>query len=138
MVANAQALGGALSSEGFALYGSDDGYTRTHQLMLDLRDADPVAFEHRALASNILLTLTHVLDDEARGFRTASRIASHEITRQGMREPDMKRMAHLIRQAADGVPPERIRSEIKDLLTSFQALPYSFDGGANGGDDRHA
>ena len=33
---------------------------------------------------------------------------------------------------------QRIGSEIKDLLKSFQVLHYSFDGGANGGDDGHA
>ena len=133
MVVNAQTLGDALQSEGFSLYGSDEGYTRTHQLMLDLRDNDPAAFERRALAGNILLTLTHILGDEARGFRTASRIASHEITRQGMKEPEMERVARLMRQAADGVRPERIQAEIRDLLGSFQVLQYSFDGGERGG-----
>jgi len=131
MIRNAQALGDALRGEGFALYGSDENYTRTHQLMLDLRDGDSASFEHRLLESNILLTLTHVLGDESRGFRTASRIATHEITRQGMKEPDMKHVAGLLRKANDGAPSEQVRAEIKDLLKSFQVLQYSFDGAAN-------
>ena len=128
MISNAQALGEALSDEGFALHGSDEGYTRTHQLMVDLREADPASFEHRLLESNILLTLTHVLGDETRGFRTASRIATHEVTRQGMKESDMKQVAHLMRIARDGAPSQQVRDEIKGLLTSFQVLHYSFDG----------
>ena len=127
MITNAQALGAALNGQGFALYGSDEGYTRTHQLMLDLRDSDPPGFEHRLLESNLLLTLTHVLGDENRGFRTASRIATHEITRQGMKEADMQQVPGLFRKAHDGVPPERVRAEIRELLRSFPVLHYSFD-----------
>jgi len=128
MVSNAQALGEALVGKGFGLHGSEEGFTRTHHLMLDLSDGDPPAFEHRLLESNILLTLTHVLGDENRGFRTASRIATHEITRQGMKETDMEQVAALLRKAYDGEAPEQVRAEIKDLLTSFQVLQYSFDG----------
>ena len=128
MISNAHALGEALSAEGFALHGSDEGYTRTHQLMLDLRDGDPESFEHRALESNILLTLTHVLGDQERGFRTASRIATHEITRQGMKESDMKHVAGFMRRATDGAPALEVRADIEQLLESFQVLHYSFDG----------
>ena len=127
MISNAQALGAALENVGFALYGSDDGYTRTHQLMLDLREADPPSFEHRLLESNILLTLTHVLGDESRGFRTASRLATHEITRQGMKESDMETVAGLLRAASEGASTERVRVEIKEFLTCFPSLQYSFD-----------
>jgi glycine hydroxymethyltransferase len=127
MIKNAQALGDALSDVGFSLYGSAEGYTRTHQLMLDLREGDPPSFENRLLESNILLTLTHVRGDEKRGFRTASRIATHEITRQGMKESHMETVAGLLRAASDGIPTDRTRSEIKELLESLPALQYSFD-----------
>ena len=45
----------------------------------------------------------------------------------------MERVARLMRQAADGVRPERNQAEIRELLSSFQVLQYSFDGSERGG-----
>jgi glycine hydroxymethyltransferase len=126
MVANAQALARALTAEGFTLVAADRGFTQTHQIFLELGD-DAKQFEVRCNAANILLSDVALTGDRARGQRSGSRLATHEVTRQGMEEPQMVQIARLIRRATDGEDPATVGRDVETLLQPFQSLTYSFD-----------
>jgi glycine hydroxymethyltransferase len=128
MVANARALGRALEAVGFEVLGSDRGYTQTHQVVLDLATSGAEQFETRCQAANILVHKARIMGDDARGFRTGSRLSVQELTRQGMRESEMDQVARLIRLVAvDGRPSDQVAGLVEELLRPFQRLRFSFD-----------
>jgi len=66
--------------------------------------------------------------DAARGRRTGLRFSVLEITRRGMREPEMARIARLIRRAGiDREPREGVTRDVIALVREFPRMCYSFD-----------
>jgi glycine hydroxymethyltransferase len=58
------------------------------------------------------------------------RIGTIEVTRYGMKEPEMERIADLItRILVKGEEPERIRSEAVALRRAFPTIYYCFENG---------
>jgi glycine hydroxymethyltransferase len=128
MVSNAQALAGALDEEGFTVLGKDRGYTKTHMIFLDLKKEGAKKFETLCQESNILLTDAYLDRGEQNFMRTSARIATHEITRQGMKEEEMRYIANLMgRLIFKGESSNKIASKVKSFLINFQKIEYSFD-----------
>lgn len=125
-VANARALAQSLGSEGFTLLASDRGYTDTHQIFLSLGDRAKV-FETRCNAANIMLTDCALCGDMALRRRSGSRLGTHEVTRLGLTEGDMKTVALLIRRANAGEVPQVTQGEVAALVTRNPTLAFSFD-----------
>jgi len=105
--------------------GKEKGFTKTHQVIVNVRDLGPRAIEARFNESNILLPTTVLWDDPPNG-RGGLRISVQEATRQGMGEKEMKGVADLIRRSADGEAPEKMRGEVEKFVAPFQKLKYSF------------
>lgn len=127
MVANARCLAQALEQQGFSILARDRGYTRTHQLFLQL-GSGAKSFESACHAANILLADCALTGDMGRSQRTGARLATHEITRLGMKAPEMRTIASLIAQAARGTQaPEQICAAVADLLGRHRRVEYSFD-----------
>jgi glycine hydroxymethyltransferase len=127
MVVNAQALAAALEDEGFRVLARDRGYTRTHQVFLELGDSAQT-FEKRCQAANILVSDCALVGGMALKQRTGARLATHELTRLGMTEADMVEVARLIRRAArDAEDPSVLALEVARLLARFPRITYSFD-----------
>jgi len=122
---NSHALAAALDGRGFKVVGKDRDYTRTHQVIVNVRDLGPRAIEARFNESNILLPTT-VLWDDSPGGRGGLRISVQEVTRQGMEEEQMGGVADLIRRSADGEPPEKMRGEVEKFVTPFRKIRYCF------------
>lgn len=127
MVVNARALAKALDEEGFEIIGRDRGYTRTHQIFVDL-GATAREFEERCQAANILASDCALSGDMERRQRSGARLATHELTRLGMSAADMIEVARLIRRAAlDSETAESVRSDVQQLLSRFPSIRFSFD-----------
>lgn len=126
MVANARALAGALEAEGFGVVGSERGYTRTHQVFLALGGVAQ-AFEESCQRANILLSDCALVGDISRGQRTGVRLGTHEITRMGMNEADMRTIARLIERAVHGEDPMRMRADVAALVARHPRVVYGFD-----------
>lgn len=127
MVDNARALADALARQGFTLLGSDRGYTRTHQLFLDLGDAAK-QFEERCQAANILASDCALSGDMAHQRRSGARLATHELSRLGMGPAEMLEIAGLIRRAGlDGEESQHVRADVERLLARFASIGFSFD-----------
>lgn len=130
IVANAQALGRALHERGVPMLAAHKGFTRTHQAIADVRQfggGDPVA---RRLAEANLITNKNLIptDDPADWDHPGGlRIGTTEVTRWGMKEPEMARIADLI---ADLLHGRRAAAEVQrdavDLRRSFPTLQYCF------------
>lgn len=124
MIANARALAVALEEEGFNVMAKHRGYTQTQQIFLDLVDIGAVKFETLCQEANILAAKSKHVGTNAQG----SRLTTQEITRQGMKETDMRQVAKFIRMAVKDMAPSKIvAQEIKEFLTPFRKVRYSFD-----------
>ncbi len=67
--------------------------------------------------------LAHMCYGHAEGFYV--RIGTQEITRRGMSEPEMEKIAVLLRKIDED---EQCRSEVINLNKWFNTIHYSFDG----------
>lgn len=105
--------------------GKEKGYTKTHQVIVNVRDLGPRAIEKRFNESNILLPTTVLWDDPPNG-RGGLRISVQEATRQGMAEGEMKQVATLIKRSADGEDPEVMMGEVERFVAPFKQIKYCF------------
>lgn len=134
IVANVGALGRAMEAQGFEVFGRERGYSRTHQLFLRHPTIAAETFEDRCQRSDILAARTArtagVLGGQAGGV---VRLSVQEITRQGLVEADMARVARLIADAVCGRRQQKETSaEIVQWMSTLGAIRFSFDDGLNG------
>jgi glycine hydroxymethyltransferase len=140
VVANARALAEALSGEGMRPV---SGGTDTHLVVLDLRGTPgldtgvrapggPVVTgreaEVRCERAGILLNRNCVPFDPAKPMVTSGiRVGTAGVTTQGMREPEMERIAALIGRAArdhDGKAAPALAAEVAALVGQFPLYPH--------------
>ncbi|HVW68628.1 MAG TPA: hypothetical protein VHB68_06610 [Steroidobacteraceae bacterium] len=129
IIVNAQALGRALEAVGFEVFGRARGYSTTHQLFVRHPVVAAEEFEDRCQRANILVARTlrtaGVLDGGTGGV---VRLSVQEITRQGLKEPDMIRVADLIQDAVcERRPPVEISAAIRSWVSSLGPIRFSFD-----------
>jgi len=126
VIRNAQALTSGLADAGMRPV---TGGTDTHLALLDLqglgvsgRDA-----EARCDASGIVLNKNAIPNDPAPpSVASGVRVGSPSVTTQGMREPEMARIADLIARAVtpqDAAAHAEIRAEVGELVAAHPAYP---------------
>jgi len=129
VVANASALAEALVGEGFRLV---SGGTDNHLMVVDLTpfDAELTGKQAQATLDEAAITLNKntIPDDPRSPFVTSGvRIGTPSVTTQGMREPEMARIAALIARALRGrdeaAELEIVRKEVGALCAAFPAYP---------------
>ncbi|HEX4930726.1 MAG TPA: serine hydroxymethyltransferase [Gaiellaceae bacterium] len=132
IVANAQALGAALDARGIPVLGAHKGFTRTHQVIAVVkRWGGGLDVAQRLANANLITNKNLVPGDRPEDWDRPSglRIGTTEVTRLGMREPEMERIADLIAAVlVDGRSPEAVRREVVSLRAKFQTVGYCFDG----------
>jgi glycine hydroxymethyltransferase len=117
VVRNAQVLAKALYDYGFPVVCPHLGFTRSHQLIMNYGDYE----RGRSVAEK--LQQANVIVD------CAVRIGTCEVTRRGMKEKEMLKIAELIKRTLiDEEKPERIKKEILGFSGAFQKIQYCFEG----------
>ncbi len=131
IVRNARAFAEALASEGFKVLGEHLGYTRSHQVVLDVRanggGAKAAALLERA---NIIVNKNLLPYDPPEAVRDPSglRTGVQEMTRLGMREEDFREVARFFRMVLiDRRDPEEVRKKVVDFRANFSKVHYTFD-----------
>ena len=128
VVKNAQALGACLEKRGFNVQAKEFGYTRSHQLAVDVSQyGGGSAVSSMLKESNIILNMNLLpFESLSRHNNPAGvRIGVQEMTRFGMKEPEMEQIAELMRECVVG--GKRVIDEIKTMRRKFQTVLYSFD-----------
>jgi glycine hydroxymethyltransferase len=121
IVKNAQALASALKSEGFDLV---SGGTDNHLMLLDLRGMNLTGkeFEHRLDNVRITVNKNAIPNDPQSPFITSGiRVGTPAVTTRGMKEPEMRKIAHLYALAARDFEnsADFIRAEVANLCEAF-------------------
>ncbi len=120
VIKNAQALAQALAEEGIPVLGSKQGYTRSHQVILKTEGFGC----RRAVESKGKLEEVGIISD------TVPRFGVQEITRLGMKEAEMKRIAVLVADAIkERRSPQEIRKDVRNLAAAHQKTHFSFQDG---------
>ncbi|MEU7865958.1 serine hydroxymethyltransferase [Dactylosporangium sp. NPDC049140] len=120
VVANARALAAALEGEGMRPV---SGGTDTHLALVDLRALCITGreAEERCDAAGITLNKNAIpYDPEKPMTASGIRVGTPSVTTQGMKEPEMLRIAALIAAAVRGEP---VGPQVRELTSAFPAYP---------------
>jgi glycine hydroxymethyltransferase len=130
IVANAQALAQALDTRGVPVLGAHKGYTRTHQVIADVRAfGGGLDVAHTLAEANIITNKNLLPDDQAADWDRPSglRIGTTEVTRLGMGATEMDAVAELIaRVLVENEDPASVKADARELRAGFQAVRYTF------------
>jgi len=115
VIQNAQVLAKALAEKGFPVKCPHLSYTRSHQVFLDFggeKKGRPVA--KKLEKSNIIADCR-------------VRLGVNEVTRRGMRQKEMHKIADFIDQAyKKGENPSEVKKDVIKFMKDFQQIHYCF------------
>ncbi len=116
IIRNSQTLARSLADNALPISGSTQGYTMSHQVLMDFG-----GYKHgRRVAEK--LARSNIIAD------CGVRLGASEVTRRGMKEDEMEKIAQLISEAIVGSrPPEKIKKDVKQLAEEFQTVSYCFE-----------
>ena len=117
-VTNARTLAAALAARGFTVCGAGLGFTRSHQIWVDV-----APFIDPAEASGLLLTagiVVNAIDVPYLAGGTGLRLGVQEATGRGMGEAEMDEIAAIIRAVLiDRTDPGHVSGRVTDLLDLY-------------------
>ncbi|MGW8161329.1 MAG: serine hydroxymethyltransferase [Desulfobulbales bacterium] len=127
VVNNSRALGEALGSLGFKLV---SGGSDNHLLLVDLSNKDITGKEAEELLESAGMTVNKnaiPFDTQSRFITGGIRIGTPAVTSRGLKEDDMRKIAHWMNQAiihcGDEVETRKIRAEVRKLCEKFPLYP---------------
>jgi glycine hydroxymethyltransferase len=130
IVANAQRLADALHTRGVPVLGAHKGYTRTHQVIADVRSfGGGLDVAHKLAEANIITNKNLLPDDQATDWDRPSglRIGTTEVTRLGMGATEMDAIADLIAAVlVANEDPRSVKTRAQELRAGFQTVGYTF------------
>ncbi len=131
VIKNARTFAEALASKGFKVLGEHKGYTRSHQVVLDVSDLGGGALVAQKLEdANIIVNKNLLPKDPPTAIKNPSgiRIGVQEMTRWGMKESDFKELARIMKKLIiDGRDVAEIRKEVIEFRKNFTKIHYAFD-----------
>jgi len=126
-------LANALHNFGFKVLGENRGFTRSHQIAVNvLAYSNGGKVEADLEKSNIIVNRQLIPGDLKAGrnyFHPGGiRLGVSEITRLGMKESEMKEIASFIKQIViDKKDPKGMISKVKSFRRNYQKVQYCFD-----------
>ncbi len=132
IVKNARALAQRLNENGLKVLGEKKGFTKSHVIIADITAyGDGKTLEKKLEDSNIILNRNLLPYDVKMGRHFEApggiRCGVSEVTRLGMKEPQMREIADLIaRVVVKGEQGESIRIDVASLKKNFNKIHYAF------------
>ncbi len=115
VIRNAQTLAKALGDYGFPVVGAHLGYTKSHQILLDYGGYKKGREVSERFEKANIITDCGV------------RLGTCEVTRRGMKEAEMEKIAELIRQVSiEKMDNNRVKKEVEKLMNEFNSMEYCF------------
>jgi glycine hydroxymethyltransferase len=133
VISNAQALGQALSEEGLEVLAVDLGYTKSHQIGIDVtKYSDGGTLEKELENANIIVNRQLIPGDIKAGRHYMHpgglRIGTSEVSRLGMKKDEMKQIASLMaRIIVKKEDPAKVRKDVEHMRSSYQKVHYAFE-----------
>ncbi len=130
IVKNAQTAGQYLYENGVKVVAEHKGFTKSHQLALDVRSfgggnkiAQDLEDAHIIINKNLL-----PYDDQSDKENPAGlRVGFQDVTRHGMSEGDIKHLCDLMIDVIKGKrTPEQVKTDVISLKKEFNTVKYGF------------
>jgi glycine hydroxymethyltransferase len=132
IVKNSQALGAYLDELGFNVLCKDLGYTKSHQIAVDVsKNGGGSVLAEKLEKANIITNKNLFPWDDVHTTDNPSglRLGTQELTRIGMKEREMKEVAKLFKRVIiDREQPEKVKKDVVHLKSQYQTVHYCFDG----------
>jgi len=130
VIANARALASALAELGMTVAGEkSDGFTHTHQVIVDVGYAKGPAVADFLEKNNIIVNYQATPEEEGFTASGSLRMGVSEMTRFGMKESDFEALAQLIHDAA--VEGKTVKDQVIELRKKFLDMQFCFDRSEN-------
>lgn len=133
IVKNSAALGAALHKRGVPILGAHKGYSRSHQVIADVRQfGGGYEVARRLERANIITNKNLIPSDTPQDWDHPGglRMGTIEVTRLGMNEADMETIADFIaRVLVQNESPESVLEDVTDFRQPYQKLFYCFENG---------
>jgi glycine hydroxymethyltransferase len=127
-IANARALGAKLYEMGFRVQAPELGFTESHQLAIDVSQYGGGDEAARHLKDNNIILNMNLLPFESLDQVTnpaGIRLGVLEMTRFGMKEPEMEIIARLFKECL--IDGKYVGEEVTEFRQRFQKVNYSYD-----------
>ncbi|MGI0132642.1 MAG: serine hydroxymethyltransferase [Thermoplasmata archaeon] len=130
-VANARALAQALHERGFDVLAPNLGFTRSHTIAVRVSAEGGGEEVARRLAASGIITNKNLLPGDSSPKKPQGvRLGTPEVTRVGMKEREMVRIADLFdRLLHRGALPDEVAREAAELKSGFTGVQYCFGAG---------
>jgi glycine hydroxymethyltransferase len=131
VIANAKALGAALHARGFDVLGEKLGFTASHTLAVRVtREGGGEEVARRLAASGFITNKNLLPGDTSPRHPGGIRLGTPEVTRVGMTEKEMVRIAELMDDLLHrGKSPESVAADVATFKSGFTGLRYCFGAG---------
>ncbi|MCC6062419.1 MAG: serine hydroxymethyltransferase [Desulfurococcales archaeon] len=131
IIRNARAFAEALHEEGLDVVGEHLGFTRSHQVVLNVRKYGGGAKIAQLLEeANIIVNKNLLPEDPPEAVKDPSGIRTgvQEMTRYGMKEDDFREIARFFRKViVDKKDPKEVAKEVSEFRKEFMKIHYAFD-----------
>ncbi len=128
ITANAKHFARALAGQGFGVLYPELGYTESHQVAVDVRKQGGGDRCAPCLEENDIICNYNLLpfDDPKNPMKPSGlRLGVQEMTRWGMKGPEMEELARLFKACL--VDGKKVKEEVNRLRARFLRVRYSFD-----------
>ncbi len=127
-VKNAKALAQSLYELGFHVLCEDQGFTESHQVVMDVKKIGSAAKMAKDMEANNIILNKNLLpwDDRNRiDDPSGIRVGSQEITRRGLKEAQMSEVAEFIKRVA--MDNKNVKDEVKEFMSQYTKVHYAFE-----------
>jgi glycine hydroxymethyltransferase len=137
VIMNAKALGQALHERGLTVIGEKNGFTESHQIVVDVSKYALGGDMERALeTSNVIVNRQLIPGDIQAGRHYQNpgglRIGTSEITRIGMKKNDMVDIAEFIKRVVvNKEDSKKVKQDVTAFRKNFQTVHYCFENAKN-------
>jgi glycine hydroxymethyltransferase len=128
VTANAKALAAALDRCGFKVEGKEFGYTESHQVAVNVSNIGGGERVSKTLEMNDIVLNMNMLPHEPlrnHDHPDGIRIGVQEMTRFGMKQDEMGRIAELMKECVIDSKP--VKDAVIKFRRDYQDVKYSYD-----------
>ncbi|MCE4617730.1 MAG: serine hydroxymethyltransferase [Desulfurococcales archaeon] len=130
IVENARRLAESLAARGFKVVGEHLGYTKSHQVLVDVRrQGGGYRAAKMLLEANIIVNKNLLPYDPPDAIKDPSglRIGVQEVTRFGMGPSEMDVIAEFFEKVLiRGIPVDRVANEVSEFRAQYIDIHYAF------------
>jgi len=135
IIKNAQRFGQALHERGFKVFGEKLGFTKSHQILLEIGPSKGKEASKKLEDAGIVTNMNTIPGDTDPLNPSGLRLGTPELTRIGMKENEMDEVAEFYaRTLLKTEDPKKIKADVKEFRKDFQELHYCFKEGFKGYD----